>query len=98
MAAKTLKKSVLLTDSDIQTFLEGEENQYTKGKNESYIFSGFSNGVSCCWERKSTTGRFAISWFWPFIWKTSSVAKDNLNKSEFCKFKIIPIFIFVIMI
>ena len=48
MTAKTLKKSVLLTDSDIQTFLEGEENQYTKGKNEIYIFSGFGNGVSCC--------------------------------------------------
>ena len=25
--AKTLKKSVLLTDSEVQTFLEGEENQ-----------------------------------------------------------------------
>ena len=50
MAAKTLKNlyCLLLTDSDIQTFLEGEENQYTKGKNESYIFSGFGNGVSCC--------------------------------------------------
>ena len=30
MAAKTLKKSVSLTDSEVQTFLKGEENQYTK--------------------------------------------------------------------
>ena len=44
MAATPLKKSVLLTDSDIQTFLDGEENQYTKGKTESYVYSGF--GVS----------------------------------------------------
>ena len=30
MAAKTLKKSVSLTDNEVQTFLEGEENQYTR--------------------------------------------------------------------
>ena len=30
--AKTLKKSVSLTDSEVQTFLEDEENQYTKRK------------------------------------------------------------------
>ena len=29
MAAKTLKKFLLLTDCEVQTFLEGEENQYT---------------------------------------------------------------------
>ena len=33
-AAKTLKKSVSLTDCGVQTFLEGEENQYTKRKTE----------------------------------------------------------------
>ena len=27
MAAKTLKKSVSLIDNEVQTFLEGEENQ-----------------------------------------------------------------------
>ena len=32
MAAKTLKKSVSLTDNEVQTFLEGRENQYTKEK------------------------------------------------------------------
>ena len=46
MAAKTLEKSVSLTDSDVQTYLEGEENQNTERKNESYVFSGFGNGLS----------------------------------------------------
>ena len=32
MAAKTLKKSVSLTDNEVQAFLEGKENQYTKEK------------------------------------------------------------------
>ena len=33
MAAKS-EKSVSLTDSDVKTFLEGKENQYTKKKTE----------------------------------------------------------------
>ena len=60
MPAKTLKNSVSLTDSEIQTFLEGEENQYTKRKTESYVFSGFGVGISFGLEGKSTTGRFAF--------------------------------------
>ena len=63
MAAKTLKKSVLLTESDVQTFLEGEENQNTERKTESCVFSGLSNGISRGWERKSTTGIFVTSRF-----------------------------------
>ena len=98
MAAKTLKKSVSLTDNEVQTFLEGEENQYTKRKTESYVFSGFGVGISFGWEWKSTTGRFATSLFWPFTWKTSSVGKDKVNKWEFCKLKITTIVVFVIMI
>ena len=46
MAAKTLEKSVSLTDSDVQTYLEGKENQNTKRKTESYVFSSFGNGIS----------------------------------------------------
>ena len=46
MATKTLKKSVLLTDSEFQTFLEGEENQYTKIKTDNYVFSGFGVSIS----------------------------------------------------
>ena len=46
MAAKTLEKSVSLTDNEVQTLLEGEENQYTKRKTESCVFSGFSVSIS----------------------------------------------------
>ena len=71
----------------------------TKRKTESYVFSGFGSGISCGWERKSsTTRRFATSRFWPFIWKTSSVGKDKVNKWEFCWLEITPIVLFVIMI
>ena len=34
ITAKTLKKSISLTDSDVQTFLKGEENQNTHRKNQ----------------------------------------------------------------
>ena len=34
IAAKTLKKSILLTDSDIQTLLEEEKPTYEKRKTE----------------------------------------------------------------
>ena len=46
MAAKTLKKSVSLTDNDVQTFLERVENQYSKRKTESCVFSGFGVSIS----------------------------------------------------
>ena len=65
------------------TFLEGEENQNTKRKTESYVFSGFDNGISRGWERQSTTGRFAAGLFWPCTWKISTVGKDQLNNWEF---------------
>ena len=46
MAAKTLKKSVSLTGNDVQTFLERVENQYSKRKTESCVFSGFGVSIS----------------------------------------------------
>ena len=46
MAAKTLKKSAWLTDSEVQTFLEGEENQYTNRKTVTYVSSGFGVSIS----------------------------------------------------
>ena len=92
------KKYVLLTDSEVQTFPEGEENQYTKRKTESYVFSGFGVSISLGWEWKSTTGRFVTGWFWPFTLKTSCVGKDKVNKWEFYKLKIMTIVGFVIMI
>ena len=98
MADKTLKKTLLMTDSEVQTFLKGEENQYTERKTESYVFSGFSVSISLGWEWKSTTGRFVTGPFRPFTWKTSSVGKDKVNKWEFSKLKITTIVVFVIMI
>ena len=35
-----------LRDNDVQTFLGEDENQNTERKTESYIFSGFGNGIS----------------------------------------------------
>ena len=40
------EKSVLPRESDVQTFLEGEENQNTEWKTESCVSSGFGNGIS----------------------------------------------------
>ena len=85
------KKSVSLTDNDVQTFLEGEENQNTKRKPESYVFSGFSNGISQGWEWKLTTGRFATGGFWPCTWKISSAGREQFNNWKFCILKIRPI-------
>ena len=75
MAAKTFNNFVPLTGIDVQTFLEGKENQYMKRKTQSYVFSDFGNGLCRSWERKSTTGRFVTGRFWLFTWKTSSVGK-----------------------
>ena len=91
------KNSVSLTDREVQTFLEDEENQYNKRKTETHIFSDFGVGISFGWGWKSTTGRFATSRFRPFTWKTSSVGKDKVNKWKFGK-KITTIVVFVIMI
>ena len=41
LAAKTQKNLY-----HVQTFIEGEGNRNTKRKTESYIFSGFGNGIS----------------------------------------------------
>ena len=46
MAAKTLKTPYPLTDNEVQTFLKGEENQYTKIKTENCVFSGFGVSIS----------------------------------------------------
>ena len=46
MAAKTLKTPYPLTDNEVQTFLKEEENQYTRIKTESCVFSGFGVSIS----------------------------------------------------
>ena len=45
MAAKTLKKSVPLRDSEVQTFLEGGKHKIQKRKTESFVFNGFGNFI-----------------------------------------------------
>ena len=59
ITAANTEKSILLTDSDVKTFLEGKENQYLKRKTEMYVLNGFNNSISRGWERKLATGRFA---------------------------------------
>ena len=74
------KKSVSLPDNEVQTFLEGEENQYTKRKTESCVFSGFGVSISLGWERKSTTGRFATGRFWSFTSLTRELSSYTLEE------------------
>ena len=46
MRAKTTENFVPLSVRDVQTYLERGENQNTKRKTESYVSSGFGNGIS----------------------------------------------------
>ena len=45
MVAKT-PKNPYRSDGDVQTFLKRKENQKMERKTESYVFSGFDNGIS----------------------------------------------------
>ena len=73
---------VLHIDSDVQTFLEEGENQNTKRRTESYVFSGFGDGNSRGWEWKSTAGCFATGRFCS-TWKISSVGKGKVLTEDF---------------
>ena len=66
-------------------FPRREENQNTERKTESYVFSGFGNGILAA---KTTTGRFATGRFWPCIWKISSFGAEQVNNWEFRMLKI----------
>ena len=46
-----------------ETFQDREENHNAKRKTESYVFSGFDNGIPRGWERKSIARRFDTGWF-----------------------------------
>ena len=96
MAAKTQKKSISLTDNDIQNFLKGEENQVNKRKTESYAFSGFGNGISCGWERQSTTGRFATGRFCVSERFLLSVRTKSITEN-FVHEKLRPLFVFIVI-
>ena len=94
---KTEISVLTLTDSELQTFLEREENQNTKWKTESYVFSGFGNGISRDWERKSTTGRFATGQFWPFTRMIFLSVRTNSITENFVYWKLGPLFVFVVI-
>ena len=65
MAVKTLKNLYCLQEVTFNHFIEGMENQNTKRKTKTCIFSGFGNDISCHWQRTSTAGRFATGQFFP---------------------------------
>ena len=67
--AANTEKSVSLTDSDVKTFLEGKENQYSKRKTKMYVLSGFNNSISRGCHRP----------MWLFTWKIISVVEMNEN-------------------
>ena len=52
-------------------------------KYESYQSSGFGNGISRGWERKSTTERFAPGRFWPCTWKISFILYFFFRRKPF---------------
>ena len=81
----------------------GKENQNKKSRTGSYVFSGFGNGISRGWERKSTTNRFATGRFWLCTWKIFifiyiflSVG-TNLVTKNFVYWKLGPLFVFVVI-
>ena len=81
MAAKTLKKSVSLTDSAVQTFLKGEKKPMYKKKNRKLR-------IQClwCWHfswlgMKIDNWRFATGRFWPLTWKTWSLVGTKFLSS-----------------
>ena len=71
-------KSVSLTDSDIQTLLERKQNQITERKTESYVFSGFGNGILAA-ENENDNWKIYHSPILAVYRKTSSVGKDQVN-------------------
>ena len=91
MAAKTLKNQFVQTVRDIQTFLWGEENQYTKRKTENYVFGGFGNGISRGWERKSTSGRFARGCFGRLPGRFLLSVRTKSMNENFANWKLRPL-------
>ena len=95
LTTKHKKKSLSLIESEVQTFLKGQEKSKVT-YSVALVLAFLSAFLSAEW--KSTTGRFATGRFRPFTWKTSSDGKNRVNKWEFCELKITTIVVFVIMI
>ena len=61
---------------------------------ESYLLSGFGNGIFRGSERKSTRGRFATSRVWLCTWINFGSRQGKVNNWEFCKLKVTSIVCF----
>ena len=85
MAVNT-EKSVSLTDSDVQTFRKGKEKPKVT-YSVALITAFLAAEIWLICHRL----------MWPFTKKISSVGKDEIDEWEFCKLKITPIIVFVIM-
>ena len=94
MAVKTLKNPYRLETVTFKLSSKGKEGKENQNTKKSYVFSGFGNGFSRGWERKSITGGFAAGRFWPCTRKVSPVGKDLVKNWEFCLLKITPIVYF----
>ena len=67
----------MLTDSDVQTFLEGEGNQNTERKTEHYELYGFGNAFLAAENRQ--LGDLPRADFCRVPEKISCVGKDKVN-------------------
>ena len=97
IAAKTLKKSILLTDSDVQTLLEEEKPTYKKEKLK-VTYSVALVMTFLVAENQNDNWKISYRPILAIYLYIFSVSKDKVNIWEFCKLKITPIVVFVIMI
>ena len=83
MAATALKNPYRLQTVTFKPFLEGEENQNTKRKTESYVLSGFGNDIShfCGVSTHFLSWALALTHFTIFIRGLSILSFSFINKS-----------------
>ena len=77
-SCQNTEKSVSPTDSDVQTFLEREENQNTERKTELYVLSGFRNSVVAA-ENKNDNWEISHRPILAVYLKDFFVGKDQVN-------------------
>ena len=75
---------------------KGRKPKYEK-KTESYVCSGFGNGISWGWKRKSTTGRLATGRFGRLPKRFLMSVRNNSINENFVHWKLGPLFAFVVI-
>ena len=75
---------------------KGRKLKYEK-KTESYVCSGFGNGISWGWKRKSTTGRFATGQFGRLPKRFLMSVRNNSINENFVHWKLGPLSAFVVI-